>query len=209
MVPRVLQRLNRSRTLKRAIDLTVAGGALCALAPVMTGLAAAVVVAHGWPAVFVQRRPGKNGQPFAMYKFRTMTNERDADGELLPDDRRLTAFGSFLRRTSLDELPELINVLRGEMSLVGPRPLLMQYLERYTPEQMRRHEVPPGITGLAQVRGRNALSWEEKFAWDLSYVDDWSNARDLAILFETVRVVFDRSGVSHDGSVTMPEFMGS
>lgn len=209
MVPRLLRRLNHSRALKRAIDVLGAGGGLLALAPILGGVTALVLWKHGWPPFFVQPRPGEGGRVFSLIKFRTMTDERGPDGELLPDADRLTKLGAFLRASSLDELPELINVLRGEMSLVGPRPLLVRYLERYSPEQKRRHEVPPGITGLAQVRGRNALDWDAKFALDLEYVDGWSNLLDLRILAETVWVVLRRDGISHGGEATMPEFMGS
>ena len=159
--------------------------------------------------LFRQTRPGLHGQPFEMVKFRTMTDARDADGHLLPDAERLTSFGRFLRGASLDELPELWNVLRGEMSLVGPRPLLMRYLGRYTPEQARRHAVRPGITGLAQVSGRNALSWDEKFALDLEYVDRVSFGLDVRILLRTLAKVVRREGISAGQHATMPEFMGN
>jgi len=154
-------------------------------------------------------RPGLKGKPFYMYKFRTMTDETDEQGNLLPDELRLTRLGKFLRSTSLDELPELFNVLKGDMSLVGPRPLLMQYLDRYTPEQARRHEMKPGITGWAQVNGRNAITWEEKFALDVWYVDNWSLWLDLKILAMTIVKVFKREGISAEGEATMPEFMGN
>jgi lipopolysaccharide/colanic/teichoic acid biosynthesis glycosyltransferase len=154
-------------------------------------------------------RPGLHGKPFVMLKFRTMTDQRDANGELLPDDLRLTRFGKWLRSTSLDELPELFNVLKGEMSLVGPRPLLMEYLPRYTPEQARRHEVKPGITGWAQVNGRNALSWEEKFQLDVWYVDHWNLWLDMKILLLTIWKVLKREGISAEGSATMPVFTGN
>ena len=163
---------------------------------------------HGTPVIFVQRRPGYKGRPFNLYKFRTMTDARDADGNLLPDAERLTKFGHFLRRSSLDELPELFNVLKGDMSLVGPRPLLMHYLELYTPEQARRHEVRPGITGWAQINGRNAVSWEEKFRLDVWYVDNVSLWLDLKILLLTVWKVVKREGISQAGYATMPEFLG-
>lgn len=159
--------------------------------------------------LFRQMRPGLHGEPFTLYKFRTMTDARDADGNLLPDAQRLTRFGRFLRSTSLDELPELWNVLKGDMSLVGPRPLLMQYLERYTPEQKRRHEVRPGITGWAQVNGRNAITWEEKFALDVWYVDNQSLWLDLRILMLTVWKVLRREAISQAGNATMTEFMGT
>jgi len=159
--------------------------------------------------IFTQERPGLHGRIFKMYKFRTMRDLRDAGGNLLPDEQRLTKLGRFLRSTSLDELPELFNVLKGEMSLVGPRPLLVAYLDRYTPEQARRHEVLPGITGWAQVNGRNAISWEEKFKLDVWYVDHQSFWLDLKILFMTLAKVFKREGISAEGSATAPEFMGS
>lgn len=160
----------------------------------------------GKPLLFRQMRPGLNAQPFEMLKFRTMINARDANGRLLPDDQRMTALGMFLRSTSLDELPELFNVLKGEMSLVGPRPLLMKYLERYTPEQARRHEVKPGITGWAQVNGRNAISWEEKFKLDVWYVENWSLWLDIKILALTMWKVIKREGISAEGEATMGEF---
>jgi len=163
----------------------------------------------GRPILFVQTRPGWCGEPFKMLKFRSMTDARDAQGRWLPDAERLTPLGKWLRRSSLDELPELVNVIKGDMSLVGPRPLLMQYLERYTPEQARRHEVRPGITGWAQVNGRNAISWEEKFRLDIWYVDNWSLVLDIKILWLTVVKVFRSEGISAADNVTMPEFMGS
>lgn len=163
----------------------------------------------GSPVFFRQQRPGQGARVFEMIKFRTMTDGRDESGQLLPDAQRLTPFGRFLRSTSLDELPELLNVLRGEMSLVGPRPLLVRYLERYSPRQARRHEVRPGITGLAQVMGRNALSWEEKFEWDVRYVETQSLWLDVKILLMTVKAVFVREGISAAGEATMSEFQGS
>ena len=168
-----------------------------------------VRVKLGPPVLFTQTLPGLHGQPFQMIKFRTMTNARADNGTLLPDCERLTCFGCFLRSTSLDELPELLNVLKGEMSLVGPRPLLMDYLPLYSPEQSRRHEVKPGITGWAQVNGRNAISWEEKFQLDVWYVDHQSFWLDLKILFLTVKRVFQRSGISAYGEMTMPRFTGN
>jgi sugar transferase EpsL len=163
----------------------------------------------GSPIFFSQVRPGLNGKPFKMFKFRTMTDARDANGELLPDSERLTRFGNFLRSSSLDELPGLWNVLKGDMSLVGPRPLLMQYLDRYTPQQARRHEVRPGITGWAQMNGRNAISWEDKFKLDVWYVDHQSIWLDIKILCLTIFKVIRRSDISATGNATMPEFMGS
>ena len=168
-----------------------------------------VRVKLGPPVFFTQTRPGLHGQPFQMIKFRTMTNARADNGTLLPDCERLTCFGCFLRSTSLDELPELLNVLKGEMSLVGPRPLLMDYLPLYSPEQARRHEVKPGITGWAQVNGRNAISWEDKFQLDVWYVDHQSFWLDLKILFLTVNRVFQRHGISAEGEVMMPRFTGN
>lgn len=194
--------------IKRPFDFLVALFALLVLYPVLIFLAIMVRVRLGSPILFKQKRPGLYGQPFMMMKFRTMTDGRDKNGNLLPDDQRMTAFGKFLRSTSLDELPELINVLRGDMSLVGPRPLLMQYLDRYTPEQARRHEVRPGITGWAQINGRNAVSWEDRLKMDIWYVDHLSSFLDFRILFMTVFKVVKREGISQDGQATMTEFMG-
>ena len=175
----------------------------------MLVIGVAIFVTMGMPVILRQRRPGFEGRPFTLYKFRTMSHARDTAGQLLPDDDRLTPLGRFLRRTSLDELPELVNVLQGDMSLVGPRPLLPQYLDRYTPEQARRHEVRPGITGWAQVNGRNTLTWEEKFALDVWYVDHQSLALDLRIIWMTLTQAMSGRGVSAEGHATMPEFMGS
>lgn len=194
---------------KRCIDIVGAGIGLIVLSPFFVITAIAIWVRMGTPVIFKQMRPGLNGKPFCMYKFRTMTNEKDEQGNLLPDELRLTRLGRFLRSTSLDELPELFNVLKGDMSLVGPRPLLMQYLDRYTPEQARRHEVKPGITGWAQINGRNAITWEEKFALDVWYVDNCSFWLDVKILFMTLVKVFTREGISAVGEATMPEFMGN
>jgi len=163
----------------------------------------------GPPAIFRQKRPGRNGEVFELVKFRTMRNDKDDQGRLLPDELRLTKYGRLLRSLSLDELPQLLNVLKGEMSLVGPRPLLVQYLDRYTPDQARRHEVRPGITGWAQVNGRNAVSWDERFSMDVWYVDNLSFKLDVQIVLMTLAKVFKRSGVTAEGHVTMPEFMGS
>ncbi|MDL1895144.1 sugar transferase [Anaerolineae bacterium CFX7] len=193
---------------KRLFDLTLSLAALLLLCPVLATLALIVRVQLGAPVLFRQTRPGLRGKLFTLYKFRTMTGARDAQGNLLPDAERLTRFGRFLRSTSLDELPELFNVLKGEMSLVGPRPLLTQYLERYTPEQMRRHAVLPGITGWAQVNGRNALSWEQKFALDVWYVDHQSIRLDLKILLLTVWKIIKREGIHQPGQATMQEFLG-
>lgn len=174
--------------------------------PVILVIAALVLLVQGPPVLFRQTRPGLQGRPFQLVKFRSMTDDRDGEGGLLPDSERISSMGRFLRRTSLDELPELFNVLRGEMSLVGPRPLLMEYLDRYTPEQMRRHEVPPGITGWAQVNGRNALTWDEKFALDVWYVEHHSIGLDLRILARTLGQVVAREGISAEGHATMPKF---
>lgn len=194
---------------KRVFDVVAAGAGLGLLAPVCGAGVLLVWRAHGWPPFFTQRRPGLHGVPFQLIKLRTMTNERGPDGELLPDADRLTKLGRFLRGASVDELPELWNVLIGEMSLVGPRPLLMQYLERYDEQQMRRHDMPPGITGWAQINGRNAISWEEKFELDVWYVDNHTFWLDLRILVDTVSAVVFRRGISAEGEATMPVFMGS
>lgn len=198
-----------SRLAKRALDVVGAGAALAVTAPVLAATAAAVAIDLGRPVIFRQVRPGLGGQPFTMFKFRTMRDATDAHGRALPDGERLTRLGRFLRASSLDELPELWNVLRGEMSLVGPRPLLVQYLPLYSREQARRHEVKPGITGWAQIHGRNALSWDDKFALDVWYVDHASVWLDLRILAATVRAVLRRDGISHAGDATMPVFTGS
>lgn len=194
---------------KQLIDRVIAGAALFVTAPVIGAAAAAVRVSMGKPVFFTQLRPGLHGVPFRIVKMRTMTDERAPDGSLLPDAQRLTRLGRFLRSTSIDELPQLWNVLRGELSLVGPRPLLMQYLPLYTREQARRHEVLPGITGWAQVHGRNGLSWEEKFAFDVWYVDHWCLLLDAKILVKTAWVVVGREGVVRERHATMPNFEGS
>ena len=198
-----------ARFAKPALDRALAAAALVVLSPVLGGVALLVRRRLGSPVLFRQVRPGLHGRPFEMVKFRTMTDARDAAGVLLPDADRLPPFGRWLRSTSLDELPELWNVLQGEMSLVGPRPLLMRYLARYTPEQARRHEARPGITGLAQVSGRNALSWEAKFALDVDYVDRRSLRLDAWILWQTVVRVLRRDGVTAGDHATAHEFMGS
>lgn len=172
-------------------------------------IALLVKIKLGSPVIFKQPRPGKNEKIFNMYKFRTMTDERDANGELLPDDRRLTKFGNFLRKTSCDELLEIFNILKGDMSFIGPRPLLVKYLNRYSEEQHHRHDVRPGLTGYAQVHGRNAIGWEERFALDLEYVKNITFWGDVKILIDTVKVVLKREGVSSSTSVTMEEFMGT
>lgn len=194
--------------LKRLMDVLAACLALLLLGLPLLLLATLVRAKLGSPVLFCQIRPGLRGRPFMMVKFRTMTDERGPDGELLPDAQRLTAFGRFLRASSLDELPELWNVLRGEMSLVGPRPLLMEYLTLYSPEQARRHEVRPGITGWAQVNGRNAVNWDQRFLMDVWYVDHRSLWLDLRILWLTVRKVLLREGISAQGEATMPRFTG-
>ncbi|OYQ39035.1 sugar transferase [Rhodoferax sp. TH121] len=194
---------------KRSMDVLVAGMALLLLALPLLVLASLVRVRLGSPVLFRQVRPGLHGRPFMMVKFRTMTDERGADGELLPDALRLTPFGRFLRASSLDELPELWNVLRGEMSLVGPRPLLMEYLPLYSPDQARRHEVRPGITGWAQINGRNAVSWDQRFQLDAWYVDHQSLWLDVKILWLTVRKVLIREGINAQGDATMPRFTGN
>ena len=192
--------------IKRLMDILGSGAGLVLLSPLLLIVAILVRVKLGSPVFFRQQRPGLHGKPFTLVKFRTMTDERDEKGNLLPDEVRLTRFGQFLRSTSIDELPELWNVFVGDMSLVGPRPLLMQYLDRYTPEQARRHEVKPGITGWAQVNGRNALSWEEKFKLDVWYVDHFSFWLDVRILFATFLKVLRREGISGEGHATMMEF---
>lgn len=194
---------------KRLLDLLLTIPGLVLVSPVLLLIALMVRIIHGKPVLFRQLRPGYRGQPFYVYKFRTMTEDHDEVGNLLPDTHRLTALGRFLRTTSLDELPELFHVLAGKMSLVGPRPLLMQYLDRYTPEQARRHDVLPGITGWAQVNGRNAITWEDKFRFDVWYVDNWSLWLDIKILAVTLWKVLKREGISQPGRATADEFMGS
>lgn len=191
---------------KRVMDLILTIPSVLALSPVLILTAILVRLKLGSPVLFCQQRPGLGGSPFFLYKFRTMTDARDAQGNLLPDKERLTGFGRFLRSTSLDELPELLNVMKGDMSLVGPRPLLMQYLERYSPEQARRHEVKPGLTGWAQVNGRNAITWEEKFQLDVWYVDNRSLRLDMKIIFLTIWKIFKREGINQAGQATMEEF---
>jgi len=193
---------------KRIFDILVSALGLVLLFPILLTVAAAIRFTLGSPILFRQQRPGRNAVPFTILKFRTMRNSRERDGRLLPDEARLTALGKFLRSMSLDELPELWNVLKGDMSLVGPRPLLMDYLPRYTPQQARRHDVRPGLTGWAQVNGRNSLSWDEKFQLDVWYVDNRSFWLDLKILVMTVAVMFNRRGISADNHATMPPFMG-
>ncbi len=194
---------------KRILDILLSACALIVLSPVLLVVAILVRMKLGSPVIFCQKRPGKNEKIFKMYKFRSMTEEQDANGELLPDEVRLTKFGRLLRSTSLDELPELWNILKGDMSIVGPRPLLVQYLPLYNEEQCRRHEVCPGLTGYAQAYGRNAISWEEKFEKDVYYVDNLSFGLDIRILFKTVAVVLKRDGVASESSVTMEAFTGT
>ncbi|HLZ19044.1 MAG TPA: sugar transferase [Smithellaceae bacterium] len=193
---------------KRLLDLILTVPAVLVLSPILFLMALAVRISLGVPVLFCQQRPGLGGKPFLLYKFRTMTDARGPKGDLLSDEHRLSGFGRFLRSTSLDELPELFNVLKGDMSLVGPRPLLMQYLVRYTPEQARRHDVKPGITGWAQVNGRNAITWDEKFKLDVWYVDNRSLWLDVKIIFLTIWKIIKREGISHQGQATMEEFKG-
>ena len=204
--------MHRSRKkgwIKRFFDISLIIPAALFWLPVIGLLALLVRFKLGMPVFFCQTRPGLSGKPFTIYKFRTMTDCRDEKGRLLPDEQRLTTFGCFMRRTSIDELPELFNVLIGDMSLVGPRPLLIEYLNRYTPEQARRHQMKPGITGWAQIKGRNAISWDEKFELDVWYIDNWSPWLDIKIALITFLKVLRQEGISSHGHVTMPEFMGN
>ncbi len=194
---------------KYIFDFLIALIGMIILAPLLLFISFCVLIFHGMPILFKQERPGYKGEPFFIYKFRTMNNRTARDGNLLPDSERLTGFGRFLRTTSLDELPEFLNILRGEMSLVGPRPLLMQYLPLYNEEQMRRHDVRPGITGWAQINGRNNISWEEKFNLDLWYVDNWSFGLDMKILWLTFAKVFKREDISMEGEATTAFFEGN
>ena len=195
--------------MKRPLDAFLATGAIIILSPVLLITAILVRVKLGSPVLFTQDRPGRDEKIFRLYKFRTMTDARDENGVLLPDNQRLPEFGQKLRSTSLDELPELVNMIKGDMAVVGPRPLLVRYLPRYNTHQARRHEVRPGFTGLAQVHGRNSISWEEKFDWDVEYVDHITFKGDAKIIFDTVRTVLKREGITGGGEVTMAEFMGS
>lgn len=197
------------RFFKRPMDFLLALIAIVLLSPVMLIIAILVRIKLGKPILFKQERPGLNEEIFTIYKFRTMTDERDENGELLPDEMRLTKFGKFLRSTSLDELPEFLNILKGDMSIIGPRPLLVEYLSLYNEHQKRRHEVRPGLSGLAQVNGRNTLSWEEKFKIDIEYVDNISFIGDLKIIFLTVKKVFKREGINQEGEATIQAFKGS
>ncbi len=197
------------KCIKRPLDAILATTAAVVLSPVMLTTAILVRIKLGSPVLFKQDRPGRNEEVFKLYKFRTMTDAKDAEGKLLPDEDRLPAFGQKLRATSLDELPELFNIIKGDMSIVGPRPLLVKYLPRYNEIQRRRHEVRPGFTGLAQVHGRNGISWEEKFDWDVKYADKITFLGDARIIMETVGTVLKREGISAEGSATMEEFMGT
>lgn len=198
-----------AKCFKRILDFFLSLCALIVLSPILVILTVVGAVAMGGNPFFTQDRPGKKERIFKLVKFRTMNNKKDKHGKLLPDEKRLTTYGKFLRSTSLDELPELFNILKGDMSIVGPRPLLVQYLDRYTKEQHRRHEVRPGLTGLAQINGRNALSWEDKFRYDVKYVDNITFAGDVNIILKTIRNVLKREGISSETSATMEEFMGS
>lgn len=198
-----------SQLVKSVCDRIFAAFALVVFSPFILLVAIAIYLRMGRPIVFAQPRPGKDGRIFTFYKFRTMTNDCDANGNLLSDQERLTAIGQFLRKTSLDELPQLLNVLKGDMSFVGPRPLMVEYLVRYSPEQARRHDVMPGITGWAQINGRNTISWQEKFKLDVWYVDNWSLWLDLKILFLTVWKVVKKEGISQANHATMEDFMGN
>lgn len=195
--------------IKRILDIISSLLAIIILLPLLAVTAVLVKTKLGSPVLFKQERPGKDEKIFTLMKFRTMTDERDENGELLPDEVRLTKFGKFLRSTSIDELPELFNILKGDMSVIGPRPLLVKYLPRYNEHQHRRHEVRPGLSGWAQVNGRNSISWEEKFDLDVEYVDNYSLSKDINILFMTVMSVIKRDGINSDNDVTMEEFIGS
>ncbi|MCE5149345.1 sugar transferase [Staphylococcus simulans] len=197
------------KMLKRAIDLAIGSSVFLVSAPILVGASVAIAKSMGRPVLFKQQRPGLNGEPFYIYKFRTMTDARDDQGEFLPDEQRMTKVGSFIRKTSIDELPQLINVIKGDLSLVGPRPLLMEYLPLYSDEQKKRHLVKPGITGWAQVNGRNAISWEAKFKLDVWYVENQSFKLDMYILYKTFINVLNRKDVSAKDHVTMEKFRGS
>jgi lipopolysaccharide/colanic/teichoic acid biosynthesis glycosyltransferase len=198
-----------AKCIKRILDFLLSLMALLILSPVLLILTILGACFMGGNPFFTQRRPGKGEKIFRLIKFRTMSNRRDENGNLLPDEVRLNQYGRFLRSTSLDELPELINILLGQMSIVGPRPLLVKYLPRYNAQQRRRHEVRPGLTGWAQVNGRNAISWEEKFQYDIEYVENISFSMDIKVIFTTISKIFKREGISSDTAATMEEFMGS
>lgn len=195
--------------IKRGFDLLISSCGLIILSPILLFISILIVVFQGLPILFRQQRPGYRGKPFTIYKFRTMSESLNPEDEPLPEDQRITKLGRFLRATSLDELPELINIFKGEMSIVGPRPLLMQYLARYSSEQARRHDVQPGLTGWAQINGRNAITWEEKFNLDLWYVDNWSFLLDMKIILLTIWKVIIREGIDEPGHISAGEFMGS
>ncbi len=195
--------------IKRIFDLLVSILGLLLLSPLFLIITVVIILSNGKPILFRQLRPGYKGSPFTIYKFRTMTDKFDSEGKLLPDEKRVDKFGNFLRGTSLDELPELFNIFKGDMSIVGPRPLLMQYLPRYTSEQARRHEVLPGLTGWAQINGRNAITWEDKFKYDVWYVDNWSFGLDMKIIAETIWKVIKQEGINEPGHISAAEFMGS
>lgn len=195
--------------IKRFLDFTLSLIALICLAPILLILTILVKVKLGSPIIFKQRRPGKDEKIFTLYKFRTMTDEKDENGNLLPDAVRLTKFGKFLRSTSLDELPELVNIIKGDMSIVGPRPLLVEYLELYNEEQKHRHDVRPGLTGLAQVNGRNTLTWEEKFKDDIEYINKITLVNDIKIILKTIKKVFVKEGINQEGNATMEYFQGT
>ncbi len=194
---------------KRPLDAFLSTGALIVLSPVLAVISLLVKKKLGSPVIFTQERPGKNGKIFKLFKFRTMTDEKDEEGKLLSDEKRLTPFGKKLRATSLDELPELLNIIKGDMSIVGPRPLLVQYLSLYNTYQSRRHEVRPGLTGLAQANGRNGLSWEQKFDYDVKYVDNVTFKEDCGVIIDTVKEVINKEGISEDGEATMEVFTGT
>ena len=198
-----------SKCIKRVLDFILSLIAIIVLSPILLITAILVRIKLGSPVIFKQKRPGKDEKIFTLYKFRTMTDEKDEQGNLLPDSERLTKFGKFLRSTSIDELPELINILKGDMSIVGPRPLLVEYLELYNEEQKHRHDVRPGLTGLAQISGRNTITWEEKFEEDLQYINKITFLGDIKIIFKTALKVFKREGISQEGNETMERFKGS
>lgn len=198
-----------AKYIKRILDFTLSLLALIVLSPLMLIIYILVRIKLGKPAIFKQKRPGKDEKIFTLYKFRTMTDEKDEEGNLLPDEKRLTKFGKFLRSTSLDELPELINIIKGDMAIVGPRPLLVEYLEYYTEEEKHRHDVRPGLTGLAQVSGRNTITWEEKFKQDNKYIKNITSINDIKIIIKTIGKVFKRDGISQNGNATMEIFRGT